>query len=284
VTVGGAAWLGVAMQPSSSPPQANTAISRFVAATEASGTARFTETMAFGNSTPSPLSRTSGVIDFRADASRETAQQWTVRSTSTDAGTTKYSVQRSHRQVITIGNRTYTPSGVPPRRWMESSLPLTAAQMLGFGAWLPEGSRANATFVGDATLRGMRTSLYRFTSSSPSNACPASVRGGIAVEIWVDSQSRLVQSRTTIHFPSVNLNVPAGVAGQPNVVQEIPTSVYTVQFSDFGTPVHITRPPVRPTRTSAPLLGDEPQSITGKTNVSNGCDEHQVTLRVTQGH
>jgi hypothetical protein len=275
IVTGGAAGLGVSMQPNTSPPQANTTLGRFVAATEAAGTARFTETMTFGSSTPSPVSRTTGVVSFTGEEWQGTTESSTVDTTSTDGGPAKTSVQWTHTQVMMIGDRAYT-SSARRHHWTESSLPLTATQLLGFGLWLPEGARLKATFVGHATLRGVTTSLYRLTSTSGgSHSCPTSPRIRTVVEMWVDDQSRLVQTRTTMRYLSLGLSVP----GLPNNLPSLPISVFTLQLSDFGTPVAITPPPVKPQPHSSPSAGDRPQSISGHAITIKECDDHALTIR-----
>lgn len=266
VVVGGAAWLGESMQP-----VPNGDLSRFLAATEAAGSARFTETMVVATgSKPFPSSHSSGVIDFRTDALRATLVQSNVTTTGTGSRS-QTSVQWTRTREVDIGKTDFTWSpNSPSAGWTESNgNDVTPVQQLGFGLWLwfPTTPVA-AAFVGPAVVRGVPTRRYRVVS--PSDSCPSTTSIHTVIELWVDSRSRLVQTQITSSSPSLPVKLPALTNLPPALrrqfekqvrqEEQLPLTI-TLQLSAFGTPVTITRP--APIESPPPPVGGSAQSISG---------------------
>ncbi len=116
-------------------------------------------------------------------------------------------------------------------------------------------SHANSvTKMGIEPVDGVSTTHYRALvdpTKLPVNSDPALHQilgqlarssGGqpIAIDVWIDGQGRARRLATTVTLSSP----PAAQASQPNVAAIYPiTSAVSMDFSDFGTPVHVTVPP-----------------------------------------
>jgi hypothetical protein len=108
------------------------------------------------------------------------------------------------------------------------------------------GASGRVSNLGSETIRGVSTTHYRVVvdMKQAASRLPAAERTAflaqvralgtpsIPADVWVDSEHLVRQMRLTIQPPSAG-----GSAGQARVT-------VTMQFFDFGTPVHVVAPPV----------------------------------------
>ncbi|HVC66193.1 MAG TPA: hypothetical protein VND44_01195 [Acidimicrobiales bacterium] len=214
-----------------------------VGVTEAAGTAHFvtaSTVQQVARSNPGGVQRSAGTGDVRfAGPDIETVTA-TVRPTSPQTPSTK---------VLRIGNSVYdyvsTPSG---DRWTRSNI--SARNVNYLGAVAPSSladANGPVTVVGTSSVDGRPAVEYGVptpgTTSSPSVSGLVEEHITVApfvAHVWLDATGRIVRTSASL---STTVTPAPGGSG-PAVPSSSYTSTLTVTLSDFGEPVHLSRPPV----------------------------------------
>jgi hypothetical protein len=116
-------------------------------------------------------------------------------------------------------------------------------------AYLQGVSTHGVTEVGRTTIRGTATTQYKVTvnltkmvahKSAQAQAAVKKLelvlhRSTLPVQVWMDAEGRARQVRVQVPVPS-----PSGSSTSPTTGG---TVTATIDFYDFGTPVHVTAPP-----------------------------------------
>lgn len=241
---GAGAELGTVM--GAGPTSAAALLPRILAATRASGSARFSFRSQTDSANPQLRSTSSGagVVDFASGALSSQVTERATGSSSTNGGPVVVQTELETIREVDVGSARYLsfePEGAPsaslsswvrlevPRSFEVSPLLDVLERGTEFGLF-PRAAEMAERAVGTATLEGSTTTWYVF---DPVAACqlqgPAeSVHQRLGpFEIWVDGRDRLVQARTTV--TSV---LPTGTA----------RTTATVALHDFGAPAHIAPP------------------------------------------
>jgi hypothetical protein len=263
VALGGAAGaaLGIAAHrtPSESPSQWVAAV---LATTEAAGSARFSFTQI--TSSPNPDLRGSvaggGAVNFARGEAHVAEVGHQISFTSTNNQPLHPVHQTNTQRAIVIGSTVYQANPIPgfaftdkyhrlpfpklPRAQQGLSLALNAAVALD-GLHGPNPV-ASVRALGPAAVGGTVTTQYE-VSYAPLRVCPPHqapvVVRQLPTDVWVDDAGRLVQARSTSFFSG---QLPKN-ATLPSALQDVPrgptTTVATLRFSAFGSPVHVVAPP-----------------------------------------
>jgi len=263
VAVGGTAGaaLGIAAHRSSpeSPAQWVAAV---LATTEGAGTARFSFTQI--TSSPNPDLRGSvagsGSVNFARGDARVAEIDHEITFTSTNKNPLHPVHQTNTQRAIVIGGTIYQANPIPgfafsgkyrvipfpklPRSQQGLSLALNAAVALD-GLHGPN-TVASVRALGPAEVDGTATTRYE-VRYAPLRVCaphqaPVVLRQ-LPTHVWVDDSGRLVQVRGTSSFSGQlpkNVKLPAATEGVPLGPT---TTVATLRFSAFGSPVHVVAPP-----------------------------------------
>ncbi len=159
--------------------------------------------------------------------------------------------------------------------WIEINLNQAAQSKLGtsFSSLSPSGSVNPAdvlgylqgvsqlTKVGTEAIQGVQTTHYRGTVSLDKLAGRLSGQAKSAyrqieaklhtttvpIELWVDSRGRAVQVRTQVPEPATTTTTASGASSTSRSSTTAPATIgtvtTTVDYSDFGVPVHVSAPP-----------------------------------------
>ena len=269
--VGVGAALGAALGQANAPGTTSSSVltgaaaqqwlSGVLAATKAAGSARLDLT---GVSTsPHPLLRASssgsGVVDFTSGTFRTSETDHSTEWSSDNGGPLHAQPQTTRFTDIGIGAALYqdfAPSGWPSS-WtkmrdgrQKGDLGLASADGFGFVLSALTGPAAAVTVrvLGPASVDGVRVTRS-VVLTEPRSPCPRSGRASTpaaSTMVWVDSQGRLVQARTSFSLgPSFGAFVRKHDVGSPDVPVEPVTSTTTLRLSAFGAPVRVTAPSTR---------------------------------------
>lgn len=210
-----------------------------VGVTEAAGTAHFVTAgtvQQVAGSNPGGVLRTAGTGDVRfAGPDIETVTA-AVRPTSPQTPSTR---------VLRIGDSVYV-SMPPGDRWTRSNI--SARNVNYLGAVAPSSladANGPVTVVGTSTVDGRPAVEYGV--STPGETLSPSVSGHVeeqvtvapfVAHVWLDGTGRIVRTSASL---STTVTPTPGGSG-PAVVSSIYRSTLTVTLSDFGEPVHLSRP------------------------------------------
>jgi hypothetical protein len=243
-------------------------ITRFMAATRAAGTARFSATDIGASTNPALRSsgRQQGVVNFVTNSLRvsERDQSTGVSATGTSAPTevrqdnliNSVWIGRTEYVSVDFGN---LPADMPASsQWIKEATwpkntfgPLGVLGQIDLLGQLSIELSARGLHLEDrgrAVVRGERTTAYEVIVVP---SCPAS-KGRVRIspiELWVDGQGRLVQARSTEQVDITKKMVdhlPNGGDAQTGRIAD----VLTVQLGHFGARAGITAPPVFPSHGS----------------------------------
>ncbi len=129
---------------------------------------------------------------------------------------------------------------------------------------------ASVRTLGPETVDGVRTTRYLVTdrplqlcASRPGQASrpistaldPIWASTLVPTTIWVDPAGRLVQARLTTHITTQEWKAMRKLSGDSQLPTTPFTDVTTLQFSEFGAPVHVVAPPV--TGSAATVFRDQ---------------------------
>ena len=247
----GGALVGVANH--SSPPATQLRVSEVIAATRAAGTARFTYLSVATSSNPLLRSASfgEGSVDF-TDGSVTTIERSTSKSISQNGNAPSRQVtQTMFNNQIWVAHTFYAQLGVVgqqvPTSWIQAKAPtgssgplgeLDEVDPVGFldGELGIRGTKIELLRSGSQD--GMAVTKYRvavptcggtLTASSPQEELGT-------IDIWLDSEGRLVQVRDVLHSTNP---IKAFSGGS--------TTISSARLFDFGAPVTISAPkPVLP--------------------------------------
>jgi hypothetical protein len=245
------ALVGVANQPS--PPATQLRVSEVVSTTRAAGTARFTYSSVAASRNPLLRSASfgEGSVDF-ADNSVTTVEQSTSKGISQNGNAPSRQVSQTIlNNQIWVDHTFFTQLDVGGQHsemeWIKAKVPSGSSGLLGMldevdpigfldGELGIRGTKIEV--IGSELLDGMATTKYRVvvpTCNAPSaTGSPQNVLG--AIDLWLDSDGRLVQVRDVLH----STNPIKSFAGGS-------TTISTARLFDFGAPVTISAPkPVLP--------------------------------------
>ena len=271
VALGAAAGaaLGIAHRTtseSSASPESSESPSQWVAAllatTERAGTARFSYSHV--TSSPNADLRGSlagkGAVNFNTGDARVTEVDHEISFDSTGNQPPHPEHSTDTVKAIVIGGTVYQANPIPglrftaqyhvlpfpklPRAQRELSLALNAGVAL--DSLRGPNAVASVRNLGPADVDGGGTTEYE-VSFAPLHVCvphqPPAVLTQRPSDVWVDGNGRLVQVRST-SYSSGGLprgeKVPAAFGGFPSAPT---TTVATLTFSAFGSPVHVVAPP-----------------------------------------
>ena len=258
-TAAGAA-LGIADRTSSQSP--SQWVAALLATTEKAGTARFSYTQV--TLSPNANLRGSlaghGMVNFVTGDARATEVDHDVSFSSTGNQPLHPVHSTTTSNAVVIGGTVYQSNPIPgigftseyrvlpfpklPRAQQGLSLALNAPVALDTlrGANAVAAARA----LGPATVDGAPATQYEVTYA-PFRVCaphkPPVVIDQRPTFVWVDNAGRLVQVRSTSYFSDRlprGVKVPAAFAGFPRGPT---TTISTLTFSAFTTPVHVVAPP-----------------------------------------
>ena len=259
-TAAGAA-LGIAAHRTS-PESPAQWVAGVLATTEREGSARFTYTQI--TSSPNPELRSSltgsGVVNFAKGDARATEVDHDITFSSTGHQPLRPVHSTNIEKAVVIGGTLYEGSpilgGGFTTRYSVLPFPKLPRSQQGLGLALNasvaldglHGPNAVAAVreLGPAEVDGVATTQYEVTYT-PFHACaphqaPVVVRH-LPTRLWVDDAGRLVQVRGMSYFSGQlpkNAKIPAAFEDIPRGPT---TSVATLTFSTFGTPVHLVPPP-----------------------------------------
>jgi hypothetical protein len=138
----------------------------------------------------------------------------------------------------------YAKEGWPVKAAKASPVPVEPGRVL---ASLRD-AQATVTAVGSEDVRGTKTTHYRVTVGSPeldadfTDSDQYSQERLTALDVWVDSQQRLRRARAVaaVHWGNAistgTTTLPADLEGGSY------NTTTTIELSDYGVPVHVTRP------------------------------------------
>jgi hypothetical protein len=268
--LGAGTGLGIAGQTAT--PSALTAtrqISLIVAATRGARTARFS----YVDLTTSPnrllrsSDRGSGQIDFRADTMQTAERDRSISYSGTSASTTKAVAQDLEMDDVWIGRTQYL------RFSPQTSLSLPSPWIKGTtwpkGSFGPLGTLGQVGPIGDlgedesmpgfrveevgtGMVHGVETTQYQVVVPlCGRSAPPDGITSSMApLQLWVDSQGRLVQARqSTTEDITKKARLGQQLTGVSFPTGRI-TAVSTIDLDDFGAPAAITAPPAANTHSS----------------------------------
>lgn len=250
-------------------------VSNLLATTAAAGSAHFTYTHVTSSPNRAERDNTfgSGDVNFTSGTVRVTEVDHGVNFTGGPLGAIRYEPSTTTEKDIGIGTTLYSePFADQPnanwskyRRWRDPRNGLgllSAANAGGALQGLVSGPELVATIrdMGSTVLNGQRVIRYLVSDSLPMT-CPSSHTSTIAerqspTTLWVNAQGRLVQAKIAIHESG---HIPASVLAKIPALARFPmspsTTTATLRISDFGVPVHIAAPPLRPVAEGAVVKG-----------------------------
>jgi hypothetical protein len=240
------ALVGVANQPS--PPASQLRVSEVIAATRAAGTARFSYSSVAASRNPLLRSASfgEGSVDF-TDDSVTTVEQSTSKSISQNGNAPSRQVtQTMFNNQIWVDHTFYTQLDVGGKHlaigWIKAKLPTGSSGLLGMldevdpigfldGELGIRGTKIE--LIGSEMLDGMATTKYRVVvptcGTASTTGSPQNVLG--AIDLWLDSEGRLVQVRDVLHSTDPVKSFAGGS-----------TTISTARLFDFGAPVTISAP------------------------------------------
>jgi len=265
----GAAF-GVASAPQTTPAQW---VASVLAATAEAGSAHFSYSSITTSTNPALQSRVrgSGVVNFTSGNVRvtevDTDQQFTTGLLGARIDATP-TVNRSQDIDIERSDYKYLSGGNGAQIWIKTSLPRNPHADLGLsfadnaaGALdTISGGFEYATSVrnqGSVSLSGTPTTRYLVTTASVCGAPrhlanePVTEQPG-PTTVWVDRQGRLVQVSDSLRIDEIRpLTLAQQAPGVARLMKGRAATTTTLRFSDLGTPVHITAPPLSDARSSS---------------------------------
>lgn len=257
-SVAGAA-LGISQKSSTTPSQW---VAGAIAATKQAGSAHFSYTQV----TSSPNAELRGSIQGHGAADFATGAV-SVTEIDNDIGFTSSNNQPLHPvpssttvHGIEVGGTLYEANPIPgipfthkyhqlsfrtlPRARQGLALALNAEVAL--DSLRGQFAVASITDVGSVDVDGLATTKYE-VQYEPLHVCLAHKAPLVLTQrpsqVWLDGDGRLVRVRSTLSFntqPSQGVKVPPSMYGFPTGPV---TTVATLTFADFGTPVHVSAPP-----------------------------------------
>jgi hypothetical protein len=214
VVAAGAAWLGVAQEPS------NGAVlwGAFVADTTATGSLAFITT----SGAPATRDVTRGLVDF--------AMQEEIARTV--LGNLRAGPEIELKVVHGVGyQRSVLPGAHGLGGWRRLSAPVGLAPFIGAALPLFSAAPADLTRLGEIDLRGTATTEYRVASSTfmcPTNRDGEPTYETSVVRAWVDGDGRIRQLQTVVFA-----RFDPGLTFRSNT---------TTVLRRTGTPVHVNAP------------------------------------------
>lgn len=268
----GGAWLGIETGSGASLPSGRTFLAQVIAATRDGGTARFTYSSATTSSGPLRNSSTSGrgSVNFTTNSVSTAERDRGTSFEATNGGVSHVVPQTSLLDQIWIGRTAYNrlaslpgPLGAPwtrlnfppgsfgslgplsiiaPIETLDTEISIPGLRVVDLGSGLVQGSRATRYMLVAPTCAVSKASGEESTSP---------------VEIWLDSQGRLVQARDSVRIrltrqEIARLSPPIGsttyiewgLASQS-------VTVSTIRLFDFGARVTISAPQTVPSGSSS---------------------------------
>jgi hypothetical protein len=262
--VAGFAALGQAQSPGGTPARW---VDSVLAATAAAGSAhlRFSSLTTVPSPLPDSVTIETGVVDFRSGSYRVTQLFRDTAQESTNGGPPHAVLQTWKEESIAIGQNIYTrfdePPPFPVSGWAKARFPRNVHQALGLDAGTAAEQAVSGLalitpvtavrMLGPGRVHGVAATRYVVTSE-PLYVCGEHGNTVLVEQVgpttlWIDGENRLLQVRAVQHFGGSTppkLKQPSngsaiGIAGAPT------TTTTTLTFSDFGTPVDISAPPLR---------------------------------------
>jgi hypothetical protein len=231
-----------------------------VAATKSAGTAHLQFANVTTSPDPSQASKSAGigVIDFSSGDFRVTALFRQQLFESINGGALRLTDQISGQETIAIGQTVYNSLNPSPPfgEWAKVHYPRDERQ--DFGLALSGAQEALSGLVGptpvdavrllgQASVNGVPASRYEITTE-PLYVCGAHgrtlyVHRFAPTTLWVDERGRLLRAKTFFRIPGGTSHGPRDASGysQPIVIAPS-TTLATLTFSQFDTPVHIAAP------------------------------------------
>jgi hypothetical protein len=258
--VAGAAVLGLVQ--SGSP----LSLARVMTATAAAQSARFSDVSVISSSNPDLRSRSSatGALEFATGNGSSVMTSRSVEYSGERTGPAVRSIDVTTTEQRVFRGRTYSelnggalngpiwirlPAYGDHRGLVGSLEALDATSDLGLLSAPEQDLELVAT--GTSTVGGVPVRGYRVELADPKLACAAGVpvdrsgRPTVNTEIWVDSQDRLRQVRTTMALViprpppgATGLLAPANFSGKA-------VAVTTLQLGSFSQPVHVVAPHIQ---------------------------------------
>ena len=271
--VAAGAAIGAADSPPPGPPAQSSGptpaewVAHLLAATAGAGTAHFAYTHVTASPVPDLRStfRGSGMVVFgRGDVEVTEVDHQTEFEGNGPGAATRGVPESNTTEEIGIGSTVYRRLSVPLApavpSWLKLSLPWNVHGQLGLTNALNAAVALDALVgtdpvvgvrdEGPSTVDGAAVTMYVVTTAPPP-ACSSSTRATAPAPevdrrpstVWVDSQGRLVQVRSSEY----DGGIPAAVLRKVPTFAAFPTgpsvTTATLTFSDFGAPVHIAAPP-----------------------------------------
>ena len=262
IAVGAAAGaaLGIAHKTSAETP--SQWVAAVLATTERAGTARLSYTQITSSPDADLRGSTagSGMVNFATGDAQVTEVDHDISFTSTGNQPLHPVHSTNTQHAIVIGGTVYQANPIPgisvtgeyhvlpfpkvPRSQRGLSLALNASVAL--DALRGPYAVASVLDLGPATVGGTAATKYEVTYA-PLHVCaphqpPTEVTQHPTL-VWVDNAGRLVRVRSTSNFSGrlpKDVKLPAAFTGIPRGPT---TTVSTLTFSAFGTPVHVVAPP-----------------------------------------
>lgn len=264
------AGLGAALGQLDSPGETLVRwIDGVVLATQGAGSARLQFTTVTTSADPSLASKSAGVgvINFSEGDFRVTTLNRQHQFESINGGAPRLTGQIWGEETIAIGQTVYSRLQAGPAfsGWSKVRFPRRERQDFGLAATGAEdavGGVVGPTPVaavrplGRGSVRGVPAARYRI-ATEPLYICGERgrtlyVHRFAPTTLWVDSDGRLLQARTSLHTPGSTSPGPPDPAGRSQpIVVAASTTVATLTFSDFGVPVHIAAPHLNRSRGSS---------------------------------
>jgi hypothetical protein len=262
VALGAAAGAALGIVNRATPETPSQWVAAVLATTERAGTARFS----YAHVTSSPNADLrgslsgSGEVNFAADDVQVTEVDHEISFSSTDNQPVHPVHSSNTVKAIVIGGTVYQANPIPGFRFTaqyhvlpfpklpraERGLPLALNAAVALDSLQGPNAVASVRDLGPATVDGAATTQYEVTFA-PLRVCvphqPPAVVTERPSDVWVDGAGRFLQVRST-SYASGRLprgeKLPAAFGAFPRAPT---TTVATLTFSAFGTPVHVVAPP-----------------------------------------
>jgi hypothetical protein len=262
VALGAAAGAALGIVNRATPETPSQWVAAVLATTERAGTARFS----YAHVTSSPNADLrgslsgSGEVNFAADDVQVTEVDHEISFSSTDNQPVHPVHSSNTVKAIVIGGTVYQANPIPGFRFTaqyhvlpfpklpraERGLPLALNAAVALDSLQGPNAVASVRDLGPATVDGAATTQYEVTFA-PLRVCVAHQPPAVVTErpsdVWVDGAGRFLQVRST-SYASGRLprgeKLPAAFGAFPRAPT---TTVATLTFSAFGTPVHVVAPP-----------------------------------------
>ena len=264
--------------PATTPPSGTKVLLASIRTTAAAKSAHMSMTVGTDGSGPLAFSMTAdGAVDFTTGDSQFTAQLDGAAASFLPDGIEMRMVDGVAYMKLpaSLGGLLGGSGG---EQWMSLSIPKGGAAGAGAFSGVDQSDPTqflaalqkisdDVTEVGKATVRGVETTQYHATldlGKSVDNAdLPPALRDkvkgflgnapAIPVDVFVDSDGRVRRMTMTMDLGSFMAGV-SGASGATGI-GELPTMNVTVDFYDFGAPVHVEAPPADQI-IKMPKLGD----------------------------